>query len=176
MKVLLFCWVILGLSIPLAAQPIRQDTADNAQHLSRLAKEVAALRASTRSLQNEVSMAGGEIGKLKASQPRIKPELINNGVRAEVQAMATRITEVDRKREADKQVISREFKRSVGKLELALTRHVEAAARASAKPAPAAEVTRPTKTVSKAASPPPSHPAKKPAHSVKKLKARTARR
>ncbi len=139
MKRLLVPLLILVVALPLLAQDAtsaaalaaRQEAAD--ERYKQMASDIASLIDANQALQKKVGQLNEEIGRLREEQARVSSSAssASSGVQEDLKHLADKIIEVDKKREADKEVISEEVKKSISRLETA----INAAAAAPVRPA-----------------------------------------
>ena len=106
------------------------------ERFKRLTQDIETLTEANQTLREEIGKLNNKIAQLQSEQSRLSAAQANNGVQDDLKKLADKIMEVDKKREADKQVISEEIKTSIGKLENAITKA------AATTPAPRATKTK----------------------------------
>jgi LysM repeat protein len=117
---------ILICSLPLLAQEpgspasaaARQQ--ESVERFSRIEADLEALKADNLSLRDEVAKFKQELSRVRDEQGKTAIAVANSNPHEDLKRLAEKINEVDRKRETDKQTISEEIKRSIGKLENAI--------------------------------------------------------
>jgi TolA-binding protein len=111
------------------------------ERYKRMAADMQALQMDNESLKAKVASLEQKIDELRQ---QLASSANNNGVQEDLKRLAEKITEVDKKREEDKQVIAEQIRKSIGGLEKTLvsssapTRSATPKAPPAADPAPAA--------------------------------------
>lgn len=109
------------------------------ERYKQMAADIVALTESNQALQERINRLTDELNKLREDLARVSSEAAsanttaraaanNQGVTEDMKTLANKIVEVDKKREADKQAIAEELRRSNSKLEEALNKLIAVAA------------------------------------------------
>jgi predicted RNase H-like nuclease (RuvC/YqgF family) len=88
------------------------------ERYERMSADIQALQAANEALQNKLNQVSAELLELRNQQAQAAS---NSNVQDQLKLLAEKITEVDRKRQEDKEAISEEIRRSIGGLEKSLT-------------------------------------------------------
>jgi predicted RNase H-like nuclease (RuvC/YqgF family) len=88
------------------------------ERYQRMNADIQALQAANEALQNKLSQVSAELLELRNQQAQAAS---NSNVQDQLKALAEKITEVDRKRQEDKEAISEEIRKSMNGLEKSLT-------------------------------------------------------
>ena len=112
-----------------AAAVAEQQATD--EKFKRLAADIESLRAANQAILDKLSSLNDDLKQIRADQAHLAASAIS---REDLKPLAQRIEEVDKKREADRQLVSDEFKKTAERLERLLTAGVEPVPRAPARP------------------------------------------
>lgn len=100
-----------------AATASQQEARRSAEEQYKImAADIEQLTANNQVLQEKIAALKAEIAKVREESARAAAAAANNGVSEDLKRLAEKIQEVDKKREADKQVISEEIKKAIDKL------------------------------------------------------------
>jgi predicted RNase H-like nuclease (RuvC/YqgF family) len=88
------------------------------ERYQRMSADIQALQAANEALQNKLSQVTAELLELRNQQAQAAS---NSNVQDQFKALADKITEVDRKRQEDKEAISEEIRKSMNGLEKSLS-------------------------------------------------------
>lgn len=98
-----------------AAAVAAKEGAD--ERYERMSADVQALQAANEALQNKINQIAAELQELRNQQSQAAS---SSGVQDQLKILADKITEVDRKRQEDKEAISEEIRKSMSGLERSL--------------------------------------------------------
>ena len=147
-------FILLAISLSLTGRPsVAQNAAPTAttaaavaaqqgseERYKRMAVDIEALQADNESLKAKIASLGQKIEDLRQ---QVSAAAANNSAQGDLKRLAENITEVDKKREEDKQAISEEIRKSIARLEKSLT----GAAAPARGPAPKLQLDTPTPAV-----------------------------
>jgi septal ring factor EnvC (AmiA/AmiB activator) len=88
------------------------------ERYERMSADIQALQAANEALQNKLNQVSAELLELRNQQAQAAS---NSNVQDQLRLLAEKITEVDRKRQEDREAISEEIRKSIGGLEKSLT-------------------------------------------------------
>ncbi|MGP8235720.1 MAG: hypothetical protein ACLQVW_09945 [Limisphaerales bacterium] len=88
------------------------------ERYQRMSADIQALQAANEALQNKLSQVTAQLLELRNQQAQAAS---NSNVQDQLKLLADKITEVDRKRQEDKEAISEEIRKSMNGLEKSLT-------------------------------------------------------
>ncbi len=132
-------------SSPASAAARHESTRETAERFSRMEDDFEAIKADNLSLREEVGKLRQELSRMRDELGKTATSVANNNPHEDLKRLAERITEVDRKRESDKQAISEEIKRSISKLDSAIAAAADTRpARRERAPAPTPAVVDPS--------------------------------
>ena len=147
---IIFALPIFLLRLPVAAQDAAGTPAsapastaatiaakeDAEERYKRLAADLQAVQSDNEALHAKITAMEEEIQALRAAQARPAD---NSGIEDQLKRLAETIQEVDKKRQADKEAISEEIRKSIGELERSLGSVPKPVHTSGAKPSSPAE-------------------------------------
>lgn len=109
---LLFAVALLPFSLSAQNPTIASAIADKQEaeeHYKRMSTDVESMMAANVALQKKVSALENELQKVREDQSQLRSASKNDGTMESLKKLAEKIQEVDKKREADKELILAEF-------------------------------------------------------------------